>query len=388
MDQLVSRWDAVDDGDLMMSLARGVAYQKDMSLRTAPGVNAEGNNYFDHYRALDGGDIARRIYEGRVDLVNAYAGPACPVLDVGIGSGRFIEARRNTFGLDINPKAMQWLRERNLAAPDGLSGFKAYTFWDVLEHVDVPHNYFKRMEDGSFLFTCLPIFDDLKNVRKSKHYKPGEHFYYWTEAGFVAWMAEYRFRLLETQRFEIEAGRESILTFAFVRDLPTYRQTVDQYRKLHSTAYGASAYLYFNEIAKQVFGLNAGSIIDFGCGRSDLVAHFWNEGRRKIAKYDPAIPQFEQMPDGTFDLALCCDVMEHIPMTHVDGVLAQIKSKSRRALFTISMRPARARLPDGRNAHVTLLNAGEWLRWIESVFGRAEVVQHERSDHILMARTW
>lgn len=387
MDRLVSRWSASDDGDLMLCFDRGVAYQKDMKFRAPAGVNAEGQNYFDHYHAQDGSAIARRIYEGRVRMVNNYAGPECPVLDVGIGSGEFIRSRPNTFGYDVNPKAVKWLQQQGLAVA-GLDGFKVYTFWDVLEHVDVPQIYFKRMERGSLLFTSLPIFADLKSVRKSKHYKPGEHLYYWTEKGFVDWMAEYRFRLLEKSRFETEAGRDSIGSFAFVRDLPNYHDTVEQYRKLHSTAYGATAYQYFDEIAKQVIGLNAGSILDFGCGRSDLVAHFWNDGRRRVAKYDPAIPQYEQMPEGEFDLVLCCDVMEHIPMVDVDSVFASIKAKGSHALFTISMRPARARLPDGRNAHVTLLSKWEWMRWVRDVFGRATEVPHQRDDHILMVRTW
>jgi 2-polyprenyl-3-methyl-5-hydroxy-6-metoxy-1,4-benzoquinol methylase len=94
------------------------------------------------------------------------------------------------------------------------------------------------------------------------------------------------------------------------------------------------------------------------------------------------------MPEGEFDLVICCDVMEHIPMAEVGRVLSEIKRKSDKALFTISMRPARARLPDGRNAHVTLLTAKEWMRWIKDVFGSVAEVEHDKSDHILMARTW
>lgn len=387
MDRLVSRWNAVDDGDLMICRDHGVAYQKDMTFRAPAGENAEGQNYFDHYQAQDGSEIARKIYAGRVQMVDTYAGSECQVLDVGVGSGQFIRSRPNTFGYDVNPKAEAWLKKHGLAA-SGLSEFKVFTFWDVLEHIDVPQIYFKRMARGSLLFTSLPIFSNVEAVRQSKHYKPGEHLYYWTEKGFIDWMAEYRFRLLEKSRFETDAGRDGIGSFAFVRDLPNYHDTVEQYRKLHAQAYGTSAYQYFDEIAKEVFGLNAGSILDFGCGRSDLVAHFWNDGRRRVAKYDPAIPQFERMPEGDFDLVLCCDVMEHIPMADIDSVFAGIKAKSRNAIFTISMRPARAKLPDGRNAHVTLLNKSEWMNWVKDVFGSATEVLHKRSDHILMVRTW
>lgn len=386
VDELIRRFQAQADHDLMLCLARGVAYQRDMSQRTQEGVNAEGVNYFAHYAAIEGGEIARKLNEGRVAIVDKHAGAACVVLDTGIGSGQFIRSRPNTFGRDVNKRAVAWLKERGLHATESTK-FNAFTYWDVLEHIDVPNGHFKRMPEGCYLFTCLPVFADLTKVRASRHYKPGEHFYYWTEEGFVAWMAEYRFRLLERQDFETRAGRDSVTTFAFKRDLPGHHETLAQYQEMHGKAYGTSAYLFFDAIAPQVVALNPSSILDYGCGRSDLAAHFWKDGARRIAKYDPAIPQFKEMPDGSFDLALCTDVMEHIPMVEVDRVLGEIKSKARKALFTISMKPARAKLPDGRNAHVTLLNADEWMEWIKSVFGRAERIPAQW-DHILMVKTF
>jgi hypothetical protein len=385
VDALVRRFSAVPDKDLMICEKRGVAYQTDMAKRTESGVNAAGENYFDHYSALDGQQIGRQLYAGRVGLVNKYV-PDVPVLDVGVGSGEFIKSRANTFGTDVNPKAREWLSAQGLLRDD-FGEFGAFTFWDVLEHIDAPNEMFQRMPERAFLFTSLPIFADLTRVRKSRHYKPGEHLYYWTEPGFIDWMAQYRFRLLEKSSFETQAGRDSIGSYAFVRDLPGYRQTVDQYKEMHSRSYGATAYLYFETIAKEVLKLNPSSILDFGCGRSDLVAHFWNDGRRAIAKYDPAIPLYKRMPSERFDLALCTDVMEHIPMVDIDSVLNQIRAKAPRALFTISMIPARAELPDGRNAHVSLLDEGEWTRWIASVFKKAKRIQTQW-DHILMLRTW
>ena len=60
-------------------------------------------------------------------------------------------------------------------------------------------------------------------------------------------------------------------------------------------------------------------------------------------------------------------------MRHVDRVLEEIRSVSRNAIFTIATKPARAKLPDGRNAHVTLLSPEEWREWIEDIFGFAEM---------------
>lgn len=386
MDELIRRFTAQQDRDLMLCVDRGVAYQADMTVRAPAGVNAEGVNYFDHYSAFAGAAIGKAIHDGRVQFVNDYTGRECPVLDVGIGSGEFILSRPNTFGTDVNPKAQRWLAENGLAGL-GFDAYKAFTFWDVLEHIDVPKNYFKRMPEGSFLFTSLPIFADLADIRSSKHYKPGEHLYYWTEKGFVAWMAMHRFRLLEVRDFESEAGRDSIKSFAFIKNLPGYHDTLDQYRQIHAGAYGTTAYLYFDKIAKEAISLKPRSILDYGCGRGDLVAHFWKDGERRIAKYDPAIPQFKEMPEGDFDLVLCTDVMEHILIADVDRVFGEIKKKSRNVIFTISLRPARARLPDGRNAHVTLLSDREWMRWIKEAFGNAVRVD-TGFDHLLMVRTW
>lgn len=386
MDGLIARFDAVADDDLMLCEKRGVAYQRNMDRRLPPGMNAAGENYFDHYAKVEGNETAVKIHRARVELVNSHVGSPFEVCDIGIGSGEFIKSRPHTHGYDVNPLAVDWLKRKSLWC-SSLTDYKAFTFWDVLEHVPAPNDYFRRIKDGSFLFTSLPIFGDLNSIRKSKHYKPGEHLYYWTKQGLIDWMAYYRFRLLETRTAESDAGRDSVLSFAFVRDLPGYHDTVDQYRKLYEPNYGASAYLYFDQVAKEVLALDPKSILDFGCGRSDLASYFWADGRRRIAKYDPAISQFSMMPEGGFDLTICCDVMEHILLHDVDRILETIRTKSRKALFTISMKPARKKLPDGRNAHVSLLSVEEWTRWIKSYFGKAvRIPVHD--DQILMLKTY
>src|SRR6185295_18228706 len=96
--------------------------------------------------------------------------------------------------------------------------FQGFTFWDVLEHIEEPERYFERMPDSAFAFLSVPIFGDLTAIRASKHYRPGEHLYYFTEEGLARWMAMHGFRLLERDDFETRAGRDNILSFAFRRD--------------------------------------------------------------------------------------------------------------------------------------------------------------------------
>lgn len=210
MDKVIEAVAAVD-GDLIISRAHGFAYQRNMG-KSVPYDAA----YFDKYVGYEGAEIAKAINAGRVALVNKYVGPDKPVLDIGIGSGEFIKSRPNTFGTDINPKAIQWLKDRKRFS-DSFAAFEGFTFWDVLEHVPDPNDYFRQIHKGAHLFTSIPIFTDLLLVRASRHYRPDEHYYYFTERGLVDWMKSHRFDLLDRQDFETRAGRDSILSFAFVR---------------------------------------------------------------------------------------------------------------------------------------------------------------------------
>lgn len=198
------------DGDLMLCQQNGVAYQADHSQLVEYGAD-----YYAKCASYEGQDIAEKINAGRIALVARHL-TASRVLDIGIGSGEFIKKRPNTFGFDVNPVAVEWLKKNKLWAQN-LDDFAGYTFWDVIEHVPEPETYFNHIKLHACLFTSIPIFYGLQTIRLSKHYRPGEHLYYWTEDGFVAWMNTHGFMRLETDCFEIEAGRESIYSFAFVR---------------------------------------------------------------------------------------------------------------------------------------------------------------------------
>jgi hypothetical protein len=199
------------DGDLMLCRADGVAYQIDRGHL----VNYDAA-YYSKCAGYDGQPIADAINAGRVALVNRHVGNR-PVVDIGIGSGEFIRQRGGeTYGHDVNPVAIEWLNRQDLRA-ERLAGYAGYTFWDVLEHVETPEDYLKHVDIGDRVFVSLPIFYGLGAIRTSKHYRPGEHLQYFTLDGFVLWMGRHGFMLLERSDFEIQAGRESIYTFAFKR---------------------------------------------------------------------------------------------------------------------------------------------------------------------------
>lgn len=382
MDRLIKRFNATRDKDLMVT-TRGIAYQRDMSNPTS-----YGEAYFMKYQGYRGTEISKAINKARVAMVRSHAEE---VLDVGIGSGEFIEAFKRAKGFDVNPHAVKWLEEKGLYS-DRFEDFNAFTFWDVIEHIREPEEYFLRINKDAKLFCCLPIFPRTgrfaKEIRDSKHYRPNEHFYYWTRDGFVDWMKLYGFRLLEESDAETIAGRDSITQFAFVRDLPDFDDYIDQYKHIHGHRhYGHSSKVYLKDVLGLVKRIKPKKILDYGCGRSDLVTHFYLDGDRKIARYDPAIPEYNKLPGGQWDLILCNDVMEHIPMRDVDRVLNEIKDRGRLVFFVISTAKAKANLPTGENAHITILEKTEWIRWIEEVFGIAKIMD-TKWDHVLVLRTF
>lgn len=77
------------------------------------------------------------------------------------------------------------------------------------------------------------------------------------------------------------------------------------------------------------------SIIDFGCGRSDLVDELAQAAGAEAVRYDPAIPEHSAKPEGKFDLLLSVDVLEHVPEADIEPVIAQMAACAKKAIIII-----------------------------------------------------
>jgi hypothetical protein len=198
------------DGELMVALDGGLAWQADLCSTVH-----YGEDYFAKTQANDASPIAEALNAARRALVDRYVGQN-RVCDIGIGGGGFILHRPNTWGFDINSRAVQWLAEHGKLAMQ-LDEFAGWCMWDVFEHLPQPRAYLNHMELGGYLFVSIPVFEDLTKIRESKHYRPGEHLRYFTRDGFIRYMAAEGFRVLEVNDDETRAGRESIQSFAFSR---------------------------------------------------------------------------------------------------------------------------------------------------------------------------
>jgi len=168
--------------------------------------------YFEKYQALDDTPMGEALTRARVEMVRRHTELA-PV-DIGIGGGRFV-LESGGFGYDVNDDALCWLRRKGLLLDIYRSHAEVITCWDSIEHIPDPEKLLAQV--GEWVFVSMPIYLNQWDCLRSKHYKPGEHLWYWTQSGLIAWFARQGFGCVEVNEKESELGREGITSFAFRR---------------------------------------------------------------------------------------------------------------------------------------------------------------------------
>jgi hypothetical protein len=157
--------------------------------------------------------MGQRLNIARMALVNRhYQGH---LVDIGIGSGSFIDARENTSGYDVNIRGVEWLNRRDLWWNPYTRPCRAISMWDVLEHIADFPALLERVDE--FVFVSLPIFDGPEHVLRSRHFRVDEHVWYFARDGFLRVMAGLGWKCLEENDEETRLGRDGITSFAFRR---------------------------------------------------------------------------------------------------------------------------------------------------------------------------
>lgn len=185
-----------------------------------PYRNGGAQAYWDKYVEYAATPLGQALTEARVELVQQFHDGGA-LVDVGIGCGQFLEALHaagiTAYGSDVNEVACGWLIERGLYRNPYEAGWRIQdiTLWDVLEHLEDPGALLERVE--RHVFVSLPVFRGAEHVVNSKHFRPDEHRWYFTELGLIYWMGCKGFDLLDQSRIESDLGREDIATFVFRR---------------------------------------------------------------------------------------------------------------------------------------------------------------------------
>lgn len=123
--------------------------------------------------------------------------------------------------------------------------------------------------------------------------------------------------------------------------------------------------------------LHHSKVLDFGCGKGGTMQ--WLQTiypNIHMQGWDIGTEQYRKRPrDIQFDGIYSIDCWEHIEESELLDAWANLDRISHADTLhchIIDLTPAKKRLPDGRNAHVTLWSVAKWLAW----FGTHSTIQH------------
>lgn len=158
----------------------------------------------------------------------------------------------------------------------------------------------------------------------------------------------------------------------------TYSEAYKQelINKHKSTEWGVGhAISRMDYITNHLIKLDAHTILDYGCGRGSFKTYMsQNLPMYSVSEYDPGI-EGKDNPPTPADYVVCWDVMEHIEPKYVDNVIAHLQGLILKGGYIyICLLPAHELLSDGRNAHLTIKDAGWWLDKFNRAFSNVENV--------------
>ena len=130
---------------------------------------------------------------------------------------------------------------------------------------------------------------------------------------------------------------------------------------------------YAAQIRAMLQVLQAETMLDFGCGGSDYELPGFDGqlsareylGLREVYRYEPARGIDQRQPA---DAVLCFDVLEHLFIADMAATVRELFSLARKLLVVnVACYEARAMLPNGENAHITVRAPLWWKGFFDAI---------------------
>ncbi|HYE36628.1 class I SAM-dependent methyltransferase [Methylocaldum sp.] len=166
-----------------------------------------------------------------------------------------------------------------------------------------------------------------------------------------------------------------------------YNNLLDQYREMHTegekfigipaenTFPGLSLPPQAQRIKRLIKLTESANLLDYGSGKGkqydpmpfkagdqdiyDSILDYWDID--SVHCYDPCYTPFSRLPENKFDGVISTDVLEHCPEEDLPWIIEEMFSFSRKFLFAnVACYPAKKRLPNGQNAHITIKSESWW----------------------------
>lgn len=136
-----------------------------------------------------------------------------------------------------------------------------------------------------------------------------------------------------------------------------------------SSGWGITARIEFNNILNFISKNKILNVLDYGSGQQFLEKELPKfVSGIFVQSYEPGIPRLAHKPNPA-ELVCCIDVLEHVENDFVDSVLDDLKNLIIKfGYITLSTVPAKRVLPNGKNAHLTVMPVEWWSEKIEKRF--------------------
>ena len=123
----------------------------------------------------------------------------------------------------------------------------------------------------------------------------------------------------------------------------------------------------FRVIDRLIIKYKIKSIIDYGCGKGDLMFNIREKYPKiEVFGFDPGNPDFAILPTKQYQMIITSDVMEHIEPRFLNNVLEHINSLfTDIGYFYIATSPSKKDFSNGRNAHLIVAGPDYWREKIE-----------------------
>ncbi|MBF9050612.1 class I SAM-dependent methyltransferase [Roseobacter sp. HKCCD9010] len=210
------------------------------------------------------------------------------------------------------------------------------------------------------------------------------------------------------------------MTYSRKNPSARYIELVTQYTDIHRDGlpdqqlagddvyFGASLLQHLPKVKLLAREVGAKSLLDYGSGKgryytakdikmpdgTTIPSIKEYLGLDDVHCYDPAVPEHREPPQGTFDIVVSTDALEHCPESDIPWIMDEIFSYARCAVFAnVASYPAKKTLPNGENAHATQRMSDWWDELLKGVSAKYpevryqfEIVQFEKSLATLFRR--
>lgn len=162
-----------------------------------------------------------------------------------------------------------------------------------------------------------------------------------------------------------------------------YKELLEEYVAMHQAGKGmfdGKSLTKFIFIIDNFLKTNdCNTLLDYGAGKGTLygenfksmcnmieepLQQYWKLDL--VDRYEPALPEFNVLPDRHYDAVVCTDVLEHIPETDLGWVIDEILEHADKMVFlNIACYPALKTFTDGTNVHISIFDPNVWLQFFK-----------------------